>query len=343
MLVDITKIQIADRIRKDYGDIEDLAKDIKENSLLNPITVMPVDGGRYQLIAGERRLRACQSLGYTSIVVNAVAVQDAEQALRMEISENENRKEFSFSERMNWAKRLEVIEKEKALERMKNPMETFPQGATRDIVAAAVGFGSGKNYEKAKYIAENANSEIIEALDKEDITVNAAYQKAVDAQKAAEERAHILEEENKRLHNQPKPEPVTIEKTVEIIPEDYEQLKQRVGALTESERKLREKATEAENTAKAYKQYAESVKANGKEIDQISLKDFKFAVRAFMREVTPLVYLGEQFKDIKDRDREEFYSEIETIERWISDVKQALEGNSGGANLIIVEGGKARE
>jgi len=64
MLVDIDKIIIKDRIRKDFGNIEELANDIKENSLLNPITVIPVENGMYQLIAGERRLRACKHLGY---------------------------------------------------------------------------------------------------------------------------------------------------------------------------------------------------------------------------------------------------------------------------------------
>ncbi|MDP9676935.1 ParB family chromosome partitioning protein [Paenibacillus jamilae] len=45
-----------------------------------------------------------------------------------------------------------------------NLVENFPQcnqGKTRDVVAEAVGFGSGKQYEKAKYIADNADPETI--------------------------------------------------------------------------------------------------------------------------------------------------------------------------------------
>jgi len=37
-------------------------------------------------------------------------------------------------------------------------METFPQGSTRDIVASKLGIGSGKQYEKEKYIVENKDS-----------------------------------------------------------------------------------------------------------------------------------------------------------------------------------------
>ena len=36
MLVDIDKIRIEDRIRKDLGDISELAKDIEQNGLINP-------------------------------------------------------------------------------------------------------------------------------------------------------------------------------------------------------------------------------------------------------------------------------------------------------------------
>lgn len=78
----------------------------------------------------------------------------------MEISENENRKEFTFSERVDWARRLERVEKEKARERQgtrTDIVENFPpssSGKARDIVGEASGFGSGKQYEKAKFIAD---------------------------------------------------------------------------------------------------------------------------------------------------------------------------------------------
>ena len=104
MLVDIGKIVVRDRIRKDFGDIEELAKDIKDNGLINPPVVTP----DMELIAGERRLRAMMSLGYPQVEVRVMRVEDALHQLKLEISENENRKEFSFSEKMEWAERLKV-------------------------------------------------------------------------------------------------------------------------------------------------------------------------------------------------------------------------------------------
>ncbi len=46
--------------------------------------------------------------------------------------------------------------------------ENFPEakpGQARDIVAEKSGFGSGKNFEKAKYISDNADDEMIKSLD----------------------------------------------------------------------------------------------------------------------------------------------------------------------------------
>ena len=41
MLINIEDVKITDRIRKDFGDIQELADDIKENGLINPPVVTP--------------------------------------------------------------------------------------------------------------------------------------------------------------------------------------------------------------------------------------------------------------------------------------------------------------
>ena len=141
-------------------------------SLINPPVLTP----EHVLIAGERRIRACKHLGYNQVQVNIMTVRDFEHQLKLEISENENRKEFSYSERMEWARRLEQVVRLKAKERQLSGLnnqnvvtENFPErehGETRDKVAEQSGFGSGKQYEKAKFIFENADEELIKMLDK---------------------------------------------------------------------------------------------------------------------------------------------------------------------------------
>lgn len=57
--------------RKDFQpeELEELARSIKENGLLQPLMVRPVPGGRdrWELVAGERRLRAVSQLGWSEV------------------------------------------------------------------------------------------------------------------------------------------------------------------------------------------------------------------------------------------------------------------------------------
>nr|DAJ47508.1 MAG TPA: chromosome partitioning protein [Caudoviricetes sp.] len=118
MLIDITKIKTENRIRKDFGNIQELADDIKQNGLINPPVVIAETDGTFTLLAGERRLRAMKSLGYRQVEVRTWGSLTDEQKLNIEISENEVRKDFSKAERVEYARRLEKIESVKARERM---------------------------------------------------------------------------------------------------------------------------------------------------------------------------------------------------------------------------------
>ncbi len=90
-----------------------MAEDIRQNGLINP----PVVNKEYQLLAGERRLRACKLLGWPQIEVRMMDTRDAEHELNIEISENDVRKGFTKSERVDYIKRLLRIEQAKAKER----------------------------------------------------------------------------------------------------------------------------------------------------------------------------------------------------------------------------------
>lgn len=183
MLVEIDKIKVSNRIRKDFGNLDELAEDIRENGLINPPVVTP----DLQLIAGERRLRACQKLGWKQIEVRIMTVRDAEHQLKLEINENENRKDFTFTEKMEWARRLERIERVKAEERMKNPTKNSSEGETAEIVARKSGFGSKDTYRKAKLIAEHGDEELISRLDAGEISIHKAYTEVMERLRQEEE------------------------------------------------------------------------------------------------------------------------------------------------------------
>lgn len=161
MLIDIEKVKVKDRIRKDFGNLQELADDIQDNGLINPPVVTP---DSYELIAGERRLRAMKLLGFRQIEVRPMAIKDAEHALNLEISENETRKDFSKAERIDYARRLERVESIKAKERQgtRSDLTSVEKKTevqrTDEFVAYKLGIGKKDTYRKEKFIVENKES-----------------------------------------------------------------------------------------------------------------------------------------------------------------------------------------
>ena len=61
----------------DNGKMSELKDSIKNSGLLQPITVRKISNGKYKIVAGERRYRACRELGMESIPVIEMNVGDA--------------------------------------------------------------------------------------------------------------------------------------------------------------------------------------------------------------------------------------------------------------------------
>lgn len=90
-----------------------------------------------------------------------MAVKDAEHQLNLEISENEARKDFSKTERIDYARCLERIESLKAKERMSDGgkgCRISDNLRTDEIIAHKLGIGGKDTYRKEKYIADNRDS-----------------------------------------------------------------------------------------------------------------------------------------------------------------------------------------
>lgn len=85
------------RQRLDESEIEELARSIANQGLLAPVVVRPCGEGRYELVAGERRLRACQRLGWTEIpaLVRSLGEKEAAEAA---LVENLQRADLHFLE-----------------------------------------------------------------------------------------------------------------------------------------------------------------------------------------------------------------------------------------------------
>lgn len=99
-------VYVGKRRRTEMGDVIDLANDLKENGLINPITVRPptqterelgVDQP-YVLIAGERRFTATVMLGWHEIPVYVRESMDELKYRILELHENIKRKQMTWDE-----------------------------------------------------------------------------------------------------------------------------------------------------------------------------------------------------------------------------------------------------
>lgn len=103
--VEISSIRLRTRIRKDLGDIQQLMDSLTEFGLLNPIVITP----DLFLIAGQRRLEAARRLGWQTIQCRVLSVAGAEGLLKLEIAENDARKDFNSDEMADALVRLDKI------------------------------------------------------------------------------------------------------------------------------------------------------------------------------------------------------------------------------------------
>ena len=85
------------RKRFNYDELEGLAQSIRANGILQPLLVRTNEDGKYELVAGERRLRAARLVGITKVpcIVNDISESDS---AVFAIIENLQRQNLDFFE-----------------------------------------------------------------------------------------------------------------------------------------------------------------------------------------------------------------------------------------------------
>ena len=99
-MVDISDIEANPfQPRKEFDDtaLQELAQSIREQGVITPITVRRMPDGKYQLIAGERRLRASQIAGLTQLPAYIRIATDG-QMMEMALVENIQRENLNAME-----------------------------------------------------------------------------------------------------------------------------------------------------------------------------------------------------------------------------------------------------
>lgn len=203
MEIDISRIVITGRQRKNLGDIPALAESIRTLGLLQPVAVTP----DFRLVAGERRLAALRLLGMTRATVSIVTgLDDAVALLTAERDENACRKPFTLSEAVAVRNALAALEAPRARERQRAGLkrgaeppraEKFAardKGRALDKAGEAVGYSRTTCNRAAEVVAEAEKdpatfAPLVEEMDRRG-KVNGVYARMKEL-KARKEREKI--------------------------------------------------------------------------------------------------------------------------------------------------------
>ncbi len=134
------------RVQMDDAKLDELARSIKENGVIQPILVQRM-GDLYRIIAGERRWRAAQRAGLLKVpvVVRDMPVDSGQQLLQLALIENIQREN------------LNPVDEAAAYQRLADEF-----GLTHDQIAAAVGKdrSSVANYVRLLKLADEVRADL---------------------------------------------------------------------------------------------------------------------------------------------------------------------------------------
>ncbi len=168
--VRIADIIIRNRYRNELGDIPALADSINRLGLLQPIGISP----NRELIFGARRIEAFKLRGQDRIPARVLDIQSI---LQGEYDENDIRKDFTPSEKVAIARAIEadLAGRRGRPARLKvDSSPPFPRGKTRELATERAGFGSGRQYERAKTVVNNGAPELVASVDAGKVAIQPA-------------------------------------------------------------------------------------------------------------------------------------------------------------------------
>ena len=102
---DLTPGKYQPRTRMDKTALEELALSIRQRGIVQPILAREIGGGKFEIVAGERRWRAAQIAGLTSVPALVREIAD-DAALGIGLIENIQREDLNAMEEAAGIQRL---------------------------------------------------------------------------------------------------------------------------------------------------------------------------------------------------------------------------------------------
>ena len=187
----ISDIKVGNRHRKDMGDLTSLADSLKEEGLLQPIGVTE----KLELVFGERRLRAHRDILKKKTILARIV--DVRSIIAGEYAENEVRKDFTPSERVQIAKAIErQLPSRNGVPKARQKIDKLRGQRTDNYVAGRAGFGNHQTYRQAAKVVLNGTAKLIHAMDSGRVSISAA---SILADVDAYEQEAVLELDEKAI------------------------------------------------------------------------------------------------------------------------------------------------
>jgi DNA repair exonuclease SbcCD ATPase subunit len=119
------------------------------------------------------------------------------------------------------------------------------------------------------------------------------------------------------------------EKVVEKAPEDYERIRQENEKLKEQNKTLLDQKQQVTRQLQETKALY---------TDIVNLTEFRTSIGSFLDKMAKYTYYAEAFGLLEPRQQTEFHSQVDKIEEWCKEVRQAIKGIKTEKS-ILVEGG----
>ena len=134
---------------RDDEDMMQLVESVKERGIITPITLRPKEDGRYEIVSGHRRKKACELAGFETVKAE-VREMTRDEAIVLMVESNFQRSQILPSEKaFAYKMRLEAMKRQAGRPSKGNSapvVQNYDGKTTREIVAAE----SGESHEQVR-------------------------------------------------------------------------------------------------------------------------------------------------------------------------------------------------
>ena len=162
---------------RDDEDMMQLVESVKERGIITPVTLRPKEDGRYEIVSGHRRKKACELAGFETVKAE-VREMTRDEAIILMVESNFQRSQILPSEKaFAYKMRLEAMKRQAGRPSKGNSapvVQNFDGKTTREIVAAE----SGESHEQVRrYIRlTNLVQELLDLVDEGKIKMRPAVE-----------------------------------------------------------------------------------------------------------------------------------------------------------------------